>query len=66
MDIFFKNNTNENIEVNRKKEFDENCPLEWDIIVADQFNTYVPEIYESVVPMPLTSTDLHLNPFFEI
>ena len=59
LDLYFKNNTNESILVNWRREIGEDCPLGWDIFVADQFNTWIPEINESITPIPLTPNDSH-------
>lgn len=59
LDLFFKNNTNDSISINWKRELDENCPLEWHIVTADQLITYVPWINESQIPIPMTPIDSH-------
>ena len=55
--LYYKNNTNENISVNWRREFGDNCPLEWDVFTADQLISYVPQVNESEVAIPMTPTD---------
>ena len=57
LDLHFKNNTNENISVNWRRELGANCPLEWDIITSDQFISYTPDVHESQISLPMTPTD---------
>jgi hypothetical protein len=59
LDLFFKNNTNDTLVVNWRREFDENCPLSWDVATVDQLYSYVPDINESQIPMLLTPLDSH-------
>jgi hypothetical protein len=59
VDLFFKNNTSDSILINWRRELGANCPLEWDIITADQHLTYIPDINESQIPIPLTPADSH-------
>ena len=59
LDLFYKNNTNENISVNWRREFGENCPLEWDVFTSDQIISYIPQVNESMQPIPMTPVDSH-------
>ena len=57
LDLFYKNNTSDTIKVNWRREFGANCPLEWDIVVADQNLTFTPEINESLASIPMNPSD---------
>ncbi len=57
LDLYFKNNTEDSISVNWRREFGENCPTEWDVITIDQIISYIPQIDESQIPIPLSPTD---------
>jgi len=59
LDLFYKNNTNENISVNWRREFGDNCPLQWDVFTSDQIISYIPQVNESMQPIPMTSVDSH-------
>ncbi len=60
LDLYFKNNTDNDINVNWKREFSDECPLEWDVLTADQILTYTPPVNESQMPIPLSPTDSHI------
>ena len=57
LDLFFRNNTNDSIFVNWRREFGENCPLEWDVYSVDNVLSYFPQIDESQLPIPMSSID---------
>lgn len=57
LDLFFKNNTDEEISVGWRREFSENCPLEWNVVSIDQFYSYVWGINESQNPIPMSPVD---------
>jgi hypothetical protein len=59
LDLFFENNTDEAISVNWRRELSENCPVEWEVITADQLYTYVPGVNESQLPLEMIATDSH-------
>ena len=57
LELFYKNNTDEFISVNWRREFGENCPTEWDVVSGDVLITYLPNIDESQSPIPLSPSD---------
>lgn len=57
LDLYYSNNTEDSINVNWRREFGENCPTEWDVFSADQLLSYVPQINESQVPLPMAPSD---------
>ena len=57
LDLFFKNNTNEDIELYWLREKSENCPLEWEVFTGDQNNTFLPDVDQSPIGLPMTAAD---------
>ncbi len=51
--LYFKNNTNDSIAINWRREFVKNCPPEWYIATADPLLSYVYWINESPTPIPI-------------
>jgi len=52
LDLVFANITNDSIFVNWRREFGENCPLEWDVVTQDVIG-WLPNVNESPFPIPL-------------
>ena len=59
LDLYFKNNTNDTISVNWRREFGDNCPAEWEVFTSDQIISYVPDVDESQAAILLTPADSH-------
>ena len=59
LNLFFKNNTDEIIQVHWQREFADYCPLEWQVISADQLMTYIPDVDASLFPIAMNPTDSH-------
>lgn len=59
LDLFFKNNANDTIQLLWKRNLSANCPLDWEIITADQFLTYVPWVDSSQIPLTMHPADSH-------
>lgn len=59
LDLFYANNTDSSIVVNWRREFDANCPAEWEVISGDELNSYLPNIHESQLPIPMLPGDSH-------
>jgi len=57
LNLFFKNNTDDSILVNWRRELGEDCPLEWSIATADPNGTFQFSIEESPIPIQLSPTD---------
>lgn len=57
LDLFFKNNTNETIVLNWRRELADNCPTYWDILSADTEATYFSHTDESQIPISMSPAD---------
>jgi len=57
LDLFYKNNTDDTIQVNWRREFDENYPVEWDVYSVDQILSYFTSINESQSQIQMLPAD---------
>lgn len=60
LELFFKNNTNNDLAVNWRREFSNNCPLAWEVFVSDDIISYQPDINESQLAIPVMVGDSNL------
>ncbi len=59
LDLFYGNNTNDTIMVNWRREFGDNCPMEWQVITIDPILSYHPMVDESPNYITMAPGDSH-------
>lgn len=55
--LYYKNNTNDSIFVNWRREFGDNCPIEWEAATLDQNQGHFINVNESPYPITMAPYD---------
>jgi len=57
LDLFYKNNTDNDISIHWRREFSDNCPMDWNVISSDNLLSYIWSVNQSEMAIDLTPSD---------